>query len=129
MTRARRQLVLVCDSHTLSTNEFIRKFVNYVRKRGKSLSPSKDIDISTLIAPRDLTVMIGKGKMPVLIRQDVKENVQRIIEKKDITINLHDVIGMDCEMVGVGEDGEEASLPESALSTIHEKFSLTPLWL
>jgi DNA polymerase III epsilon subunit-like protein len=110
VTRARRQLVLVCDSQTVSSHEFIRKFVNYVRKRGKTLSPTKDIDISTLIPPRDLTVLLGKGKIPVLIRQDVKENVQKMNEKNDITINLHDIIGMDCEMVGVGEDGEESKL-------------------
>ena len=66
--------------------------------------------ISTLIAPRDLTVMIGKGKIPVLIRQDVKENVQKTNEKNAIKIKLHDVIGMDCEMVGVGKDGEESKL-------------------
>ena len=106
VTRARRQLVLVCDSRTVSTDEFIKKFVNYVRKRGKVQTSLRGIDSSTLSAPRDLTVFQGKGNLPILIRQEVEETGP----KQLTTINLDNFIGLDCEMVGVGEDGEESKL-------------------
>ena len=52
VTRARRQLVLVCDSVTVCKDEFLGKFVEYLRKNGTSVGPIKNLDTSTLLLPR-----------------------------------------------------------------------------
>ena len=51
VTRARRQLVLVCDSETVSKDETLKQFVNYVRERGACNEVVRTIDTSKLISP------------------------------------------------------------------------------
>ena len=51
VTRARRQLVLVCDSSTVCQDEFLGKFVSYMRDNGSVEEPPTP-DTKHLVLPR-----------------------------------------------------------------------------
>ena len=39
VTRARRQLIVICDSSTVSGDPFIKKLIDYLNKNGSKISP------------------------------------------------------------------------------------------
>ena len=51
VTRARRQLVLVCDSETVSKDEVLKQFVTYVKENGTCKEVVKSTDTSKLVLP------------------------------------------------------------------------------
>ena len=131
VTRARRQLVLVCDSQTVSKDEFLQKFVSHVRENGTSEVPVKTLDPSKLILPIDLkkvkqtnkkiTVSTKTPKASKLVNKAAKTPIK---ESHTEAINLVDIVGMDCEMVGAGEDGEESMLARVSIVDYKGKIIL-----
>ena len=51
VTRARRQLVVICDSKTLSNNKFLIKFVDYVKINGTTVNPPETLNVAKLVLP------------------------------------------------------------------------------
>ena len=50
VTRARRQLVLICNSRTLSKDEFLNSFIQYVKDNGE-VDATTTVDTSNLLLP------------------------------------------------------------------------------
>ena len=97
VTRARRQLVLVCDSSTVSHDEFIGKFISYMRERGVV----EEARTKNLVLPsRSCLPTTGEKKKRKKTSKAVKVELP----------SLERVVGLDCEMVGTGEGGEESLL-------------------
>ena len=89
VTRAKRQLVLVCDAGTVSKDEFLAGFVQYMRDNGEVETGPKH-DTSSLVVP-------VRNAPPT--QKPVKSvNVGKIP-------GLDKFVAVDCEMVGVGEEG------------------------
>ena len=89
VTRAKRQLVLVCDAATVSKDEFLAGFVKYMRDYGDVETAPKH-DTSSLVVP-------VKNAPPT----------QKSVKSKNLgkVPSLDKFVAVDCEMVGVGEDG------------------------
>ena len=100
VTRARRQLVLVCDSSTVCQDEFLGKFVSYMRDNG-SVEEPPTLDTKHLVLPRADFVTSDQ-------RRETKKKVKKNIKMK--TPSLDRLVGIDCEMVGVGDGGLESVL-------------------
>ena len=95
VTRAKRQLVLICDSETVSKDEFLDKFVKYVRERGQVEAAQRLRDLEAkMIIPKKQAVKIVK---PALVTSLNKPSLAK-------------VVALDCEMVGIGEGGVKSSL-------------------
>ena len=43
VTRARRQLVVICDSSTVSGDPYIKKLIDYLNANGSRLTPKTDL--------------------------------------------------------------------------------------
>ena len=89
VTRAKRQLVLVCDAATVSKDEFLGKFVQYMRDNGDVENAPK-LDTSSLVVP--------VKNSPATQRPVKSQNSGKIP-------SLDKFVAVDCEMVGVGEGG------------------------
>ena len=80
VTRARRQLVLVCDSQT----EFLQKFVSHVRENRTSEVPVKTLDPSKLILPIDLKKVKQTNKKKTVSTKTPK--VSKLVNKTAKTL-------------------------------------------
>ena len=89
VTRAKRQLVLICDAATVSKDEFLAGFVQYMRDNGEVETGPKH-DTRSLV-------------IPVKNAPPVPKPIKTAIEGK--MPSLHKYVAIDCEMVGVGEGG------------------------
>ena len=89
VTRAKRQLVLVCDAATVSKDEFLAGFVQYMRDNGEVETGPKH-DTSSLVVP--------VRNAPATQKQVKSVSVGKIP-------SLDKFVAVDCEMVGVGEGG------------------------
>ena len=99
VTRARRQLVMVCDSSTVAQDEFLGKFVTYMRDSGLvEVAPS--LDTKHLVLPRrDFVSSEQRRKAGTNVRTNVRHS-------KTVKLpSLERVAAIDCEMVGVGDGG------------------------
>ena len=109
VTRARRQLVLVCDSSTVCQDEFLGKFVSYMRDNG-SVEEPPTLDTKHLVLPRADFVTSDQRRET---KKKVKTSKSVKLVKKNIkmkTPSLDRLVGIDCEMVGVGDGGLESVL-------------------
>jgi hypothetical protein len=107
----------VCDSQTVSKDEFLQKFVSHARENGTSEVPVKTLDPSNLILRIDLKKVKQTNKKKAVSTKTPKASnlVNKAVKIRanvapTEAINLVDIVGMDCEMVGAGEDCEESML-------------------
>ena len=89
VTRAKRQLVLVCDAATVCKDEFLAGFVQYMRDNGEVETGPKH-DTGSLVVP--------VRNAPPTQKQVKSANIGKIP-------SLDKFVAVDCEMVGVGEGG------------------------
>ena len=89
VTRAKRQLVLVCDAATVSKDEFLAGFVKYMRDYGDVETAPKH-DTSSLVVP--------VKNAPPTQKPAKSQNLGKVP-------SLDKFVAVDCEMVGVGEGG------------------------
>ena len=103
----KNQLVLVCDSNTVAKDESIKKFTQYIMKNGNQQTPVK---VANLILPPALkkSKEIDKkvGKLTKKNEKSKKGNRTQSSPKISSTM----IVGLDCEMVGVGEKGKDSML-------------------
>ena len=100
VTRAKRQLVLVCDSSTVSHDIDIGKFISYMRERGVV----EEARTENLVLP-------SRSCLPSTATAGVKKERNKTSEAVKVELpSLERVVGLDCEMVGTGERGEESLL-------------------
>ena len=109
VTRARRQLVLVCDSNTVTKDESIKKFTDYIKKYGNQQPP---VNVANLTLPTALKKSKEKNQK---IAKPTEKNKKREMGNKTqysskTSSTLEMVVGLDCEMVGTGENGKDSML-------------------
>ena len=102
--------MLVCDSETVSKDEILKQFVSYVRERGACNDVVRTIDTSKLILPIDMTKVSKTDKKKKVSKQIHKgpQPIKNMLKVDNCPST--NIFGLDCEMVGVGEDGEESML-------------------
>ena len=112
VTRAKRQLVLICDSETVCKNKFLSGFIKYMRDNG--------VIEDAKLFQRKIIVPIKSA----LVKDSQNNN---LLIKKELFPKLINVVGLDCEMVGVGEEGRESRLARISIvdnkgSTLLDEF-------
>ena len=112
VTRAKRQLVLICDSETVCKNKFLSGFIKYMRDNG--------VVEDAKLSKRKIIVPIKSA----LVKDSQNNN---LLIKKELFPKLINVVGLDCEMVGVGEEGRESRLARISIvdnkgSTLLDEF-------
>ena len=108
VTRARRQLVLVCDSSTVGQDEFLGKFVTYMRENGV-VEEASTLETKHLVLPRRGLVSSDQRRKVGTIVKKKETNSVKLGENKKLP-SLGRVAGIECEMVGVGDGGVESVL-------------------
>ena len=63
ITRARRQLVVICDSSTVSGEPYLKKLIHYLNQNGSRLTPKSDLLVGT--------------KVPELFKSKTKSKTKR----------------------------------------------------
>ena len=106
VTRARRQLVLVCDSSTVCHDEFLGKFVSYMRDNGE-VQEAPALDTKHLVLPRKDFITSDQRRKE---RKEFKKSKSVKLAQNIKLPSLDRVAGIDCEMVGVGYGGVESVL-------------------
>ena len=97
VTRAKREMILICDSDTVNKDEFLGKFVHHVRERG-TVEP----------APK-LQKIRDKMNIPKKVAPNLAPQ-QKFTASKSINPKPEDIVALDCEMVGVGKAGKVSVL-------------------
>merc|ERR1719460_820155 len=82
VTRARRQLVLVCDTSTVGQDEFLGKFVTYMRENGL-VEEASNLETKHLVLPRrDLVRSDQRRKVGTIVKKKEKNSVTLVENKK-----------------------------------------------
>ena len=100
ITRAKKQLVLVCDTQTVSNEKLIFDFLNFLRKQNRKHLINKSVSIF----PADPNNNFSLFKPP---QSEEAAKIRRKIRKEMIDNNLpklklnrnDKIVGIDCEMV------------------------------
>ena len=116
VTRARRQLALICDSSTIVKDEFLGTFV-------KSMKDHGNVEAAPILETKNLIIPIrNESKTDLVIKQN----------KTGLNLpNLKNIVSVDCEMVGVGEEGERKvlariSIVDGTLKVLLDSFVASP---
>ena len=91
VTRAKRHLTVICDSSTVSEDKMLADFIKHIKDKGECSKATKQ-DTSKLIVP------VNKTK-------SYEEASEKTVANKQNFPKLERYVGLDCEMVGVGDDG------------------------
>ena len=106
ITRARRHLMVICDCATISKDseefkgfltspeEYLKDFIDYVKKNGECEIVQKCPKVDGLSRPRDFNSTAEPEKK---VKQGSSNDFP----------SLSNYVGIDCEMVGAGKDGED----------------------
>ena len=91
VTRAKRQLVLIGDSSTVSKDPFLKDFIDYIRDNG-------DVEAAPILDTKSLIIPFRSGAKTDLVIKGFK------FDRRNLP-SLKNYVSIDCEMVGVGKNG------------------------
>lgn len=100
ITRAKKQLVLICDTATVSKEKLINEYLNFLRKHNRNQKTSKSVALFTADPNNNFSLFKPPqskeaAKIRSRIRKEVREN-----NLPKLKLNRNDkIVGIDCEMV------------------------------